>query len=110
MAVGGLVGGALLLPGIVLRPPSTVWPLVGLSGLVEAGYAALLAAAYARGALSVAYPIGRGTAPLLVTLGGWALLGQTPTAFTLAGAIALAGGLVLVARVGGRSGQWSAVG
>lgn len=110
MAVGGLAGGVLLLPAVVARPPHGVWPLVALSGLVEAVYAGLLAAAYARGALSVAYPIGRGTAPLLVTLGSWAVLGQTPTAVTLAGAGALACGLVLVAGAGGRLGQWTAVG
>jgi drug/metabolite transporter (DMT)-like permease len=110
MAVGGLAGGLLLLPATLARPPSGVWPLVGLSGLVEAAYAGLLVAAYARGSLAVAYPIGRGTAPLLVTLGSWLVLGQRPGPAALVGALALAGGLVLVARVGGRAGQWSAVG
>ncbi|MBA2756132.1 MAG: hypothetical protein H0U37_01635, partial [Chloroflexi bacterium] len=36
-----------------------------VSGVVEAGYFILLAAAYRRGDLSVVYPIARGTAPLL---------------------------------------------
>jgi drug/metabolite transporter (DMT)-like permease len=110
MAVGGLAGGAMLLPVTAMRPPSSVWPLVGLSGVVEAVYGVLLAAAYARGSLAVAYPIGRGTAPLLVTLGSWVVLAQRPGPAAALGACALAAGLILVAGVGGRAGQWGAVG
>lgn len=110
LAVAGLAGGLLLAPATLLRPPSGVWPLVALSGLVEAVYGGLLVAAYRRGSLAIAYPIGRGTAPLLVTLGSWVVLGQRPGPVAVAGAVALAGGLVLVARVGGRTGQRAAVG
>jgi drug/metabolite transporter (DMT)-like permease len=81
-----------------------------LSGLVEALYAIFLAAAYQRGALAVAYPIGRGTAPILVTLGAWLILGQPPSALTLLGAGALLAGLILVALAGRKLGQMAAVG
>jgi drug/metabolite transporter (DMT)-like permease len=69
-----------------------------------------LSAAYRRGALSVAYPLGRGVAPLLVTLGGWLLLSERPDAGALIGAISLAVGLALIAVAGGRAGQSAAVG
>ena len=69
-----------------------------------------LSAAYRRGALSVAYPLGRGVAPLLVTLGGWLLLSERPDAGALIGAISLAAGLALIAVAGGRAGQGAAVG
>jgi uncharacterized membrane protein len=63
------VNGAEALPieGVVL----------GLaSGVIEALYFILLAAAYRRGDLSVVYPIARGTAPLLAVGVGVGLLGE----------------------------------
>jgi drug/metabolite transporter (DMT)-like permease len=110
MAISGLVSGVVLLPAIVLSPPAAVLPLVPLSALAESAYGLCLAAAYARGALSLAYPLGRGAAPLLVTLGGWLVLAQAPGANGLLGAIALAAGLALVATAGRRAGQSAAVG
>jgi uncharacterized membrane protein len=63
------VGGAQALPieGVAL----------GLaSGVIEAVYFMLLAAAYRRGDLSVVYPIARGTAPLLAVAVGVGVLGE----------------------------------
>jgi drug/metabolite transporter (DMT)-like permease len=110
MAVGNLVAGAALLPVTAFRPPWEVWPLIIVSAMAEAAYSLCLATAYSRGALSVVYPLGRGTAPLLVTLGGWLLLAEGPGARGLAGAAALALGLALVALAGHRAGQRTAVG
>lgn len=97
MAVAGVVAGVALLPAIILAPPLAVWPYVLPSALAETVYALCLAAAYRRGAMTLAYPIGRGTAPLLVVLGGWLVLAQRPTPQTLAAALALVTGLALVA-------------
>ena len=60
----------------------------------------MLGTAYRTGSLSVAYPISRGTAPLLVGLGGWLLLDETPTAATATGLVVLVGGLLVLAGVG----------
>jgi uncharacterized membrane protein len=46
------------------------------SGVVEAAYFILLAAAYRRGDLSVVYPLARGTAPLLAVVIGVVVLGE----------------------------------
>lgn len=109
MAVSGLFAGIVLLPVTLLAPPWKVVPLIVLSGLAETAYALLLSAAYRRGALAVAYPIARGTAPLLVTLGGIVVLSQIPPPLNVVGAALLLGGLTLVGLAGRRLGQMSAV-
>jgi drug/metabolite transporter (DMT)-like permease len=110
MAVAGLVVGVMLLPAVIVSPPWRVLPLVLASATAHVAYALGLSAAYRRGALSVAYPLGRGVAPLLVTLGGWLLLSERPDLAALIGAISLAVGLALIAVAGGRAGQGAAVG
>ena len=110
MAVAGLVVGVVLLPAVIVSPPWRVLPFVVASATAHFGYALGLSAAYRRGALSVAYPLGRGVAPLLVTLGGWLLLTEQPDVAALIGAISLAAGLALIAVAGGRAGQGAAVG
>lgn len=110
MAVAGLAAGVVLLPFAVVTAPWRVWPLIVLSGVAETAYALCLAAAYRRGALALAYPLGRGVSPLLITLGGWAILAQVPTPLALVGAVLLACGLALVALAGRRTGQIAAVG
>jgi drug/metabolite transporter (DMT)-like permease len=69
-----------------------------------------LVAAYHRGELALAYPLARGTAPALVTLGGWLVLRERPDATSVAGALALGLGLALLADSGRRSDQLPAIG
>ncbi len=109
MAVSGLAGALLLSPAVLVHPPTSVWRLVLLSGVAEAVYAWLLVSAYAHGSLAVAYPIGRGTAPLLVTVLAWAAAGQRPSAAALAAAVSLAAGLAVLALAGRSAGQARAV-
>ncbi len=110
MAVSGLVGGVLLLPAILIWPPWAALPFVLMSATAQTCYALGLSAAYRRGALSVAYPLARGVAPLLVTIGGWLVLTERPDLGALLGALLLAVGLTLIAVAGGRAGQIAAVG
>jgi drug/metabolite transporter (DMT)-like permease len=110
MAVAGLAVGVLLLPAVFFAPPWPALPQVAGSATAHVAYALCLAAAYRRGALSIAYPLGRGVAPLLVTLGGWLVLAERPDARGLLGALALAAGLALIGVAGGRAGQGAAVG
>ena len=51
-------------------PIRGAWPFVASSALIHFGYYVTLAQAYRTGDLSFAYPLMRGTAPLLVTLLG----------------------------------------
>ena len=73
---------------VLFRPmPLIGLALAGISGVVEAAYYLLLGSAYARGDLSVVYPLARGSAPVLVTLGALLFLGEGPS---LAGAVGIA--------------------
>jgi drug/metabolite transporter (DMT)-like permease len=82
--IGMVAGTAIVVPvaivgWFVLGRPALTPQAVGLgvvSGLLEAAYFILLAAAYRRGDLSVVYPIARGTAPLLAVLVGVFVLGE----------------------------------
>jgi drug/metabolite transporter (DMT)-like permease len=99
-AVGSVVAAVLLLPAVTAVPPVRVWPLAVASGVAEAVYFSFLAAAYRRGELSVTYPVARGIAPFLITLGGAAVLGQPLTAARVAGSLALAIGLAVISQAG----------
>ena len=110
ITVSGFVAGLMLLPTTILFPPWPVLPLLALSALAEAVYALFLTHAYQRGSLGLTYPLARGTAPLLVTIGAWLVLAQPPRTSALVGATILASGLALIAIVGRHSGQRAAVG
>jgi drug/metabolite transporter (DMT)-like permease len=108
-AVGAAMGAVLLLPATIAAPPLRVWPLALASGAAEAAYFAFLTAAYRRGELSVTYPVARGIAPFLITLGGAAVLGEPLTAARVCGSLALAAGLAVIAHVGLAKGRGSAL-
>jgi len=67
---------------LIFRPHFGMTALlcVVVSGVLEIAYMWLLASAYARGELSVVYPIARGSAPLLAVIIGLAVLGEKLTA------------------------------
>lgn len=81
---GMVVGSAVLIPLAVVgwlvtdRPaiPPEAWAIALTSGMLEAVYFSLLSAAYARGDLSLVYPIARGTAPVLAVAVGIVFLGE----------------------------------
>src|SRR6516164_2126205 len=60
--------GALAAVGLPFLPrlPPVGWPYLAASTCIEVLYGVVLAAAYRLGDLSLAYPLMRGTAPLLV--------------------------------------------
>lgn len=66
------------LPCLFLQPlPAPgAWLYIALSALLQVGYSLFLVAAYRHGELGQVYPIVRGSVPLLVTLGGFLLLGE----------------------------------
>jgi drug/metabolite transporter (DMT)-like permease len=100
------IGTAILLPiGIAAwlwngRPAVSVeafWLAIA-SGVVEAIYFVCLAAAYSRGALSLVYPLARGSAPLLAVAVGIVVLGERLAPGALLGVGCLLVGILLVAR------------
>lgn len=100
------IGTAILLPigiaawlwnGRPAVPAEAIW-LALASGVVEAIYFVCLAAAYSRGALSLVYPLARGSAPLLAVAVGIFLLGERLSQGALIGVGCLLLGILLVAR------------
>lgn len=89
--------GAGVLAGIVLPflplPARASWPYLGAATAVEVLYGALLAAAYRVGDLSHAYPLMRGTAPLLVAIGSGVLIGEHLSPAVWAGVALVSGGI-----------------
>lgn len=70
--------GAIALPLLpfVPQPAPASWPYIAVSTGVQVLYFTLVAAAYRAADMSQAYPLMRGTAPLLVALAGTLLLGE----------------------------------
>lgn len=103
---GMLVGAAVLVPAgivgwlIVGRPPipAEAWALALLSGILEATYFALLSGAYARGDLSLVYPIARGTAPVLAVFVGIVFLGERLGPVGTLGVLLLLAGILSLQR------------
>ncbi|HYN70503.1 MAG TPA: EamA family transporter [Candidatus Eisenbacteria bacterium] len=90
-AVAWLAGGQPPIPPEVLG-------LVVLSGILEAIYFVCLSAAYARGDLSLVYPLARGSAPLIAVAIGIGLLAERLALPALVGVGCLLVGILLVAR------------
>lgn len=110
IATSYLCVGVALLPALAHDAPTEVWGWVLASALAQAVYMGCLGSAYRDGSLSVAYPIARGTAPLLVGLGGWWLLDESPSVATAVGLLVLTAGLLLLAGLGARLREGRAVG
>ncbi|MDC8756535.1 EamA family transporter [Janthinobacterium fluminis] len=75
VAVAAAVLSALALPFVAAPAPAS-WPFLLASSLTQLAYYSLLAAAYRSGDMSHAYPLMRGSAPLLVALASGPLLGE----------------------------------
>jgi drug/metabolite transporter (DMT)-like permease len=110
MATAGLVSGAALVPFLVSDPPHGLWVLVLISGVAEGAYGLALAGAYRRGELSVTYPVGRGSAPLMATIAAVTVVGQPLSARTVVAASLVAAGLALLAFRSLRHGTLAATG
>jgi drug/metabolite transporter (DMT)-like permease len=99
-SLGMTVSAAPLLP-FVPAPGVAAWPWIVASVIIHIGYRMFLIRAYAVGDLAQTYPLARGTAPLIATLGGIVLVSETPGPLTLAGIMLLSAGTFLMSLRGG---------
>jgi drug/metabolite transporter (DMT)-like permease len=76
-------------------------PFAAASAALELVYLGLLASAYAVAAMSLVYPVARGSAPVLVLLGSVVVLGTHVSALAAAGVALVACGVLLVRGVRG---------
>jgi len=86
VALGAAIVSAAILPFLPMPAPES-WPFLGASVLLQSIYYLLIARAYRIADMSLAYPLMRGAAPLVVALSGAMVFGETL-----------------------RSGQWMAIG
>lgn len=90
--------GVLSLPlaALLPAPARESWPHLAASVVIHVGYFATLVAAYRIGDLGHAYPLMRGTAPLLVALFGIVLLDERPGATMWLGILLISAGILSI--------------
>jgi drug/metabolite transporter (DMT)-like permease len=82
------------------RPADAAWPYIVASGLVHIVYNASLVRSYRRGDLAQAYPIARGSSPLLVTLGAALFAHEAIGPLHALGIVMISGGIIALALQG----------
>ncbi len=95
--VGGATAISLLALPFIAPPDVAAWPYAATSVVIHFAYYLTLAQAYRTGDLSFAYPLMRGTAPLLVTLLGVVFLRELPSAQITLGILLICTGIVAIA-------------
>ena len=75
VSAGAALISLAVLPFVAAPAPAS-WPYLAASAVAQLAYYSLLAAAYRAGDMSHAYPLMRGSAPLLVALASWPLIGE----------------------------------
>ncbi|KWF38049.1 EamA family transporter [Burkholderia pseudomultivorans] len=91
----------LFLPAAAPIAPAS-WPYAVASAVLHVVYTLLLVRAYEHGDLSVAYPVARGSAPLLVTLGAAAFAGERLNIGAQAGLMLICAGILAIGLERGR--------
>jgi drug/metabolite transporter (DMT)-like permease len=81
-------------------PAAAAWPYIVASGLVHIVYNMTLVRSYRRNDLAQAYPIARGSSPLLVTLGAALFAHEAIGAWHALGIVMISGGIIAIALQG----------
>ena len=98
VVVGGAAWGLLVIPFAGL-PDAAAWKFIAASAFVHWAYYITLSHAYRTGDLSFAYPLMRGTAPLITTVLGIVFLTEWPTPQAALGIVLISAGIVSIAFV-----------
>ena len=111
IAGGGMLIGLAMVP-FVAFPASAAWPYLISSAVIHVAYYVLLMRSFRLGDFGQAYPIARGTAPLVVTLLAALFAHEVPDGWAAAGIAVSCAGLTGVALWGlrGRRPNWAAIG
>jgi drug/metabolite transporter (DMT)-like permease len=81
-------------------PARAAWPYIGASGLVHIVYNVTLVRSYRRNDLAQAYPVARGSSPLLVTLGAALFAHEAIGPLHAIGIAMISGGIIAIALQG----------
>jgi drug/metabolite transporter (DMT)-like permease len=101
IGIASTLGGAAVL-ALTGLPRAAAVPFAVASAVIHIGYDLALMNSYRLGAFNQVYPIARGTSPLVVALGAYALAGERLSPVALAGVAILAAGLASLALSSGR--------
>ena len=96
IVAGSTVCSLLVLPFVPL-PLRAAWPMALASMVIHFGYYVTLSEAYRAGDLSFAYPLMRGTAPLIVALLGAVFLRELPSLQVSVGITLICAGIFAIA-------------
>ncbi len=99
VVAGSSVCGLALLAFVPLPDPAA-WKFIAASATIHFGYYLTLVQAYRTGDLSFAYPLMRGTAPLIVTVLGSIFLRELPSVQMTAGILLISIGIVSIGSAG----------
>ncbi|MEV6834958.1 DMT family transporter [Streptomyces sp. NPDC051133] len=107
---GGVLIGLLLAP-FAAFPAAGAWPYLVLSAAIHLVYVVLLMTSFRLGDFGQAYPIARGSAPLVVTVFAAVFAHEVPDAWAAAGIVVSCAGLTGVALWGlrGHRPNWAAI-
>ena len=97
-------GIAVALLPFVAQPATESWIWILASAALHVGYKVFLMQAYSHADLSQAYPLARGTAPLIVTVWSVLILGATFTPSSMAAILAISLGILMMTAKGSSSG------
>ena len=98
VVAGSSVCALLVLPFVPLPDPAA-WKFVATSSTIHFAYYVTLAHAYRTGDLSFAYPLMRGSAPLIVAVLGIVVLHEVPSGHAALGILLICAGIVSIAFV-----------
>jgi drug/metabolite transporter (DMT)-like permease len=105
-----VVAGAAVIAAVALpftpTPSAASWPYLIASGLIHVVYFMLVALSYRHGELSFAYPIMRGSAPVVSAIAAALLLAESPSTGGWLGVLLISGGVMLLAGDSWRSGAF----
>ena len=96
VAISGATISALIVP-MLPQPAPAAWPFLAISTVLQVGYYALVASAYRAADMSLAYPLMRGLAPLIVAAVTAFALGDHLTAPAWIGVVLVSVGVVATA-------------
>ncbi len=96
IVAGSAVCGLAVIPFVGI-PDVAAWKFAAASAVIHWGYYVTLAQAYRTGDLSFAYPLMRGTAPLIVALLGIVFLREWPSPQIALGIALICAGIVSIA-------------
>lgn len=97
----GLTGSVILLPAVAWTSPwpgggAETWARITLAAVLRAAYFMTLTAAYARGDLSLVYPVARGVGPVVVPMAAFVILDERLSGTAAAGIVAITLGIYVV--------------